>query len=312
MIDGQASVDIVGGSRRNTVVGILWVLLGTAVFSLIFASGKLAEGSISAIQIVFFRYVSGIITVLALAAVVGGGPRAYRSERPGRHLLRAVCGSWGGICAIYAAAHMPIADATAIGLIEPVLVVVFAAAILGERVTRVHWLAAAVCAVGAAVVVLGRGGLGGTVGPVYLLAAGAALLGAVLIALEAILIKILSTAERSLTVLLYVNALATVLLIVPAWLAWRDIGWVEIAACLLLGPLAIAGQYCNIRGFRLADAAVLGPIGYSWIVFASLIGLLVFGEVPGAATIIGSAIVVGGGLWLARLPSGAAAARRPS
>ena len=307
MAGDQATVEAAVGSRRNTAIGILWVLLGTALFSLIFASGKLADGSVSAIQIMFFRYVGGMITVVALAAIVGGGLRAYRSERPGRHVLRALCGSWGGICAIYAAAHMPIADATAIGLVQPMLVVVFAIAILSERVTRVHWLAAAVCAVGAAVVVLGRGGLGGTIGPVYLLAAGAALFGAALIALEVILIKILSTAERSLTVLLYVNILATLLLIVPAWLAWRDIGWMEIAACLMLGPLAIVGQYCNIRGFRLADAAVLGPIGYSWIVFASLIGLLVFNEVPGAATVIGSAIVVAGGLWLARLRSGAAA-----
>ena len=283
---------------RPATAGILWVLGGTFLFSLVFASGRLGDGTIPAIQIVFIRYVSGFAIVsLLLAGLRQGG--AARRSKPSLHLLRALCGAGGGVCLIHASAVMPIADATAIGLTEGMVAMVLAVLLLHERVTPSHWAAAGLCAVGALIVVRvqATGDGGGS-----LVASGVALLGAVLIAGEIILIKVLAARDPPLVILWFVNGIAALLLAVPAWLVWQPMPTEILVAVALLGPLALAGQYCNIRGFRLADAALLAPVGYSWILFAGLIGWIGFGEIPAPASAIGAALIVVGGILLARLP----------
>ena len=279
---------------------MLWILAGTFLFSLVFASGKLADGVIPALQIVFIRYLSGFAVISTALLACGRARGAIQSRRRPLHLLRAVCGAGGGICAIHAATHLPLADATAIGLSEGMLAMVLAVVILRERVSGLHWLAALACAGGALVVA--RGGISGNNTGAIAPAAWIALLGALLIAAEAILLKVLSSRESAWTVLLHVNGFAALLLAGPALSVWQSIDWAQAGALGLLGPLALWGQYCNIRGYRLADAAFLAPYGYSWILFAALIGWVAFAEIPVATTLWGSALIVTGGVVLARLP----------
>src|SRR3546814_1628711 len=79
-----------------------------------------------------------------------------------------------------------------------------------------------------------------------------------------------------------------------------------------MGPVAILGQYCNIRGFQLASTAQLVPVSYSGLVFAALLGLVVFDEWPRPATIAGAALIVAGAIWLARrAPLAPTAATQP-
>src|SRR3546814_4381179 len=83
------------------------------------------------------------------------------------------------------------------------------------------------------------------------------------------------------------------------WL-WRPLPLGEALTLLAMGPVAILGQYCNIRGFQLASTAQLVPVSYSGLVFAALLGLVVFDEWPRPATIAGAALIVAGAIWLAR------------
>ena len=66
-----------------------------------------------------------------------------------------------------------------------------------------------------------------------------------------------------------------------------------------MGPIAIIGQLCNIRAFRIADATTLVPVRYSGIIFAAIFGLLLFDERPASSAIFGAAMIVGGAMWLA-------------
>ena len=282
------------------VAGILWVLLGTLLFSIVFASGKMLP-QVPVAQLMFLRLGTGFIVVLAIVVTQGGGALRPSGTQMAVHVLRTATGTSGAFCAIYAAANMPIADATAVGLTEGMFVVVLAVLLLKERVGAWHWLAAAMCAFGAFVVV--RGTHNGSPGIDMAPMAGVALLGAALMAAETIFLKILAMRERRLTTMLYVHGLATVLWAAPAWLLWQPLDIATLGACMALGLVGLAGQYSNLRGFGLADAAILGPIGYSWIIFAAVLGFLAFGEVPGLATAIGSALIVAGGVALARLPS---------
>jgi len=211
---------------REITKGILWALLGTFLFTFVFASGKLLGGEVAALQILFLRYVSGFATVLTLAASSKTGLAAHISRRPHWHFARAVCGAFGGVCAIHAATVMPVADATAIGLTDGVLIMLLAIVFLGERVSLRLWVAAAVSALGALIVVRGTApaGVSSTIS-VLVLSEGAffALLGAILIAAEAILIKLLAKWESPRAVILYVNFFGMLLLAVPALLVWTPL-----------------------------------------------------------------------------------------
>lgn len=280
----------------------LWVLASTLAFSVMFASGKLLGGLVPSLQIVLIRYVSGFVVVAGLASLSAPGLRAIVStDRRLLHLLRAFCGAAGGGASIYAATHMPLADAASLGLTQGVFIVLLALLFLRERVTSLQWLATAVCLAGALVIVRGNASASdATQGFEFGLAPALGLLGALLWAGEVVLIKVLVAREGAMTMLLYVNGLAALLLVIPAALIWYPLDIAQLAALSLLGPLAISGQFFNVRAYRIADAAFLAPFGYSAVVFAAVIGWLFVGEVPGAASYLGAALIVLGGVLLLR------------
>jgi drug/metabolite transporter (DMT)-like permease len=287
------------GSRLQAA---LWVLAGALAFSVVYASGRLAGGAVPALVIVWVRYLSGFVTVSFVSLARHGSLRpAFASRKYAFHGLRALCGIGGLGCSVYAATAMPLADAAALKLLQGVFIMVLAVLLLRERVPAWHALAAALCLGGAAIIV--RGTAGG-IGFGSLLAAGAAplvaLLAALLVACETILIKYLARTETALSMLFLVNGCAALAMTAVLPWIWVPVAPAEIGPLFLLGPLAIAGQMCNIRGFRLADAAWLAPFGYSSVAFAALIGWAFYGDLPGAATLGGTALIVAGGLLLIR------------
>ncbi|MDR6103355.1 drug/metabolite transporter (DMT)-like permease [Agrobacterium larrymoorei] len=189
---------------------IVWVTVGTALFSLIFASGKFANGSAGSLQILFLRYIGGLATLLLVLAVRHERLSAYRSPKPVSHFMRAVFGASGGGALIYASANMPIVDATAIGLLYVVFVIPLGVVFLRERLSGQHLGAIAVCCTGAAFIMASRGAFT-AFHLAYLFPAGIAVLGAALLAVEGLMIKLLSSSDRAMTVLLYVNTFGILL-----------------------------------------------------------------------------------------------------
>lgn len=82
---------------------------------------------------------------------------------------------------------------------------------------------------------------------------------------------------------------------------WAGIEIRWIACFLLLGPLAIVAQYCNIQAFRAAPSSVIGPIRYTWIIYGALFGVLFFGEAFTLPMAAGISLILVGGALLARL-----------
>lgn len=276
---------------------VLWVLLATAMFTVVYASGKFAGSAVSPLQILFLRYLGGLITCCTVALV---GPRSllsYASAKPLSHIVRAFFGAYGGVAIIYASANMPIVDATAIGLLSVVFMVALGALILGEILRRKHYWGLILCSLGAGLIMASRGALQ-SFDASYAVPAAIALLGALFIGLEAILIRTLSQSEHPLSLLLHVNFFGLLLLAMPAYLSWGPIGLEANLPFVLLGPFAITAQYFVVRGYRMADIAVVGPIDFTWLIFAALLGLVFFGEVPALGVMIGSCIIVAGGLVL--------------
>lgn len=290
---------------ESKAAAALWVLGAAFAFSLLYASGKLTGGLVPAIQIIFIRYLSGFVTVSGIAAaqrkplgqLLAGGRRHL-------HLLRACCGVGGGCFSIWGATHMPLADATALSLLQGVFTMGLAVVLLRERVVLLQGVAALFCVLGALVIVRGNTGAAVVVDPDPLNNAWAPLAmlaGAFLTACEVILIKVLSRHESMLSMLLHVNGFAALMLGCAMLFLWVPVEPLTLAALCLIGPLAIFGQMCNVRAYRLADAAWLAPFTYSSVAFAALIGWVVFGTLPSAMAWTGTALIVAGGLLLIRV-----------
>ncbi len=130
--------------------------------------------------------------------------------------------------------------------------------------------------------------------------ASIALAGASLVAVESILIKTLARSEQTITVLFYVNLFGVLLFAAPACYAWRSLDVLSFFGFIALGPIAIFAQFCNINAFRHSDAAIIGPVRYTWLLFGAGFGYFLFSETPTLLTLVGGSLIVLGGATLAR------------
>jgi len=282
----------------NEVLGIVLTVAHMAVMAFVFTSGKILDGEVHAIQIMFLRYTSAFVLLLVIVWY-RGNLHAHRTTQLSRHVLRACFGAIGTVTGIYAMIHMPVADAAAIGMLKGMLIVVFAVIILGEVVSGRQWLAALLCAAGACVIVWGHGASLSLSG--YGWAATVAFASAVGTALELISVRYLALRERPFTLTLYVSGIGALLLAIPAWLVWTTLSWKVWLFLLCLGPLAALAQTINAYAYGMARASLLAPATYANILLAAMWGYLLFGEVPGATTWAGAVLIIAGGVWLARL-----------
>ena len=283
---------------NKTVCALLWGLLGTFLFTLVFASGKITGGEISPFQIMFIRYISGF-SLLVLIALSGNKPiHYYSSQRPGFHVCRSLCGTMGAVSFIHASQISPIAQVSALGLTDGLLTVILSIIFLGERVNVNQWLGALLCGFGAFVVVYDSNQSSFSMN--FEFGLWLALIGALLIAIESVLIKLLTATENIMTILLQVNFFSMLILSLPALYSWSTPNIEQLLFYLALGPIAITAQYCWVKAYSLEDASVVTPINYSWMVFAALLGYLFFNESLGVYTLIGSVLIAIGGVMLAR------------
>ncbi|MTH97245.1 DMT family transporter [Roseibium sp. RKSG952] len=292
---------------ENTPLAVLLALCGIALFTPVFAAGKLAGGAVPALVLVWLRFFGGALTLGAVNLVKGAPEEGYISPLWRIHLLRGALaiGGLGGM--IYASSVLPVADSAAIGLTKGIMAIALAGLILGESVVARHWIAGIVCGLGALLVV--QSAAADTAGASHLALDGiiAALLGAFFMASEALVIRYLAQREGTVVMLTYVNVIAALILTIPViWIAAsQSVDWSVAVWFLLLGPCAIAGQSFNVAAYRRAGAATLAPVSYSWVIFAGLLGFVLYHEVPTIEAGFGAGLIILGGLILTmkgRLP----------
>lgn len=270
--------------------GILWILLAGAVFSSQDAIAKVLGQTYPTIEVLWGRFVPPVVV---LAFVYRGRLREVMATRQlGLQLLRSGLTALmlGFLFAAYR--FMPLADATAVMFVGPVLVVALSWPLLGERVGPRRWAAVAVGCLGALIIV--RPGLG-----VFHPAALLALVAAALSALHQCMIRILSRTDTALSTLLYTSLVGAAVAMVAApffWVAPDAQGW---SLMILLGVLGIASQYCIIKGFEAAPAATVAPFMYTLLIWATLYGLVLFGDFPDVWTMCGAAVIVASGIYIA-------------
>ncbi|MEQ9331629.1 DMT family transporter [Thalassobaculum sp.] len=213
------------------------------------------------------------------------------------HAARSFCG-WGGVSAMFAAAAvLPLADATAISFLNPMIAMVLAIPLLGERIGPWRWGAAAAALAGALVLI--RPGFA-AFEPYALVALAAA----AFMAFEVIFVKMLAgggakAGEPPLRILFINNTIGASIALAAAstvWI-WPAPGqWPILAA---IGMVMVTAQSLFIQAMRRADASFVMPFFYATLIFAALYDAAVFGDVPTALSVLGAAMIVAGAVVLA-------------
>jgi drug/metabolite transporter (DMT)-like permease len=276
----------------NVRRGMLLMVAGLALFSLLNGLVKALAETFPISQIIFFRNLFALATLLAMAPGLGGF-KALRPTDKGGLALQAVQFTAVLFFIFVAYRHMPLADATAISFLQPLLVVLLSAPFLGERVTPSGWIGVALGFAG--VMLMMR-----PTGTASAFGVSMALIGTVFSALSLLQQRNLSRGATSIAIAFWTLG-GSALLIAPAllfdWVTPTPAQW----AWLIGNGLASgACQYLTTRALYHAPVGAVAPLNYTKMVWAMLVGFAWFGDVPTFGMLIGSAAVILAGLIVYR------------
>lgn len=282
----------------NPARAIAWMMLTGVLFVIVTGIVRHLGSDLPAVEAAFIRYAFGVLLMAPMLA------RALHERLVPRHIglyvLRGAVHAAGVMLWFYAMARIPIAEVTAIGFTAPLFTTIGAALFLGERL-RARRVTAVVIGLLGTVVVLRPGVEAIQPGALAQLAA------APLFACSFIVAKKLTATESGAAIVAWLSVFVTLALLPPALLVWRTPSPEELAWLFLTAMCATAGHYTLTRAFSLGELTLLQPFTFLQLVWAALLGMAVFGEVPTAHTWVGGAIIVGSATYIAHRE---AAARR--
>ena len=273
---------------RNSL-GALLMCLSMFGFAVMDSISKFLVQSYPVMQTLWVRYVIYAGFAL-LVARRGGLLRQARSRRPWLQFWRSILAMLENAVFFLAFAYLPLAETHAIAATSPLIVILLAAPMLGEKVGLHRWLA--VLAGFAGVLLIVRPGLVSLEWPMAL-----PLVGALMWGLYQIMLRLVARDDAPETTLLWSAfiGLGAATLVVP--FQWEPVTPAAWGFLLLIGILGAVCHYGLIRAMDYADASAMQPYSYTLLVWASVMGFLVFGDIPAIWTFLGGAIVVASGLY---------------
>lgn len=276
----------------NARIGIGWLLLDmTLVSGGMTALVKAQGATYPAFQLVFIRAMIGLLFILPL--IWHHREEMVRIKHPWRNILRISCNAIALTSNFLAITMLPLATVNAVGFSRPLITMAMAVALLGETVSRIRWLGAAV-AFGGVLIVMAPGTESFDIEVLVVL------ISVVFGSLAIIQTRALKDENTTVMMVFYTVGLA-VITAVPAIFTWQPVARFDWLPLLGIGFLAQLGQYCFLRAYRIADASVLAPVGYLSIVFVTVVGYVFFGEVPEVRVVAGVVIILAslqGATWL--------------
>jgi drug/metabolite transporter (DMT)-like permease len=278
--------------RDAPVKGIVYMLAASSTLTIMDAGIKWLTADYPVPQIGFMRYAIGILVAAVMAARLGG-IATLRTRRPGGHALRSLFNLATMLTFYYALDALPLTDSIAIGYAAPLFMTALSVPLLGERVGWRRWSAVTVGFLGV-LIAAQPSAAGISAGALYALAA------ALFYALTLVTSRQLSTTESSHTILFYYSLFVVIAL--GAWMPWV---WVtprlqDLWLIVFAGVAGSFGQFFLNQAFRYGEVSLLAPLDYSGLVWAGLLGFVVWGDVPTPAVLGGSAVIISAGIYIVR------------
>lgn len=276
-------------SGRANLAGIATTLLGVFVFSF---SNALAKQMMQTYPVGETLFVRSLVALLLLAPFIHRADlrHLWRSRRWSIHAIRCGFSAIEVGCYYWAVTGMQLADTTTIYLAGPIYVTAMSAIFLREQVGWRRWSAVLLGFVG---VLIAIHPAGESLGP----HAVVALAGSLLYAASLVAVRRLRDIANPILVASQVAALNLVTLTTIPF-GWTLPPPADAAGLILIGVISTLGYICVNRGLQLAPASVVAPFQYVSIVFATLLGFLIFAEIPPPSTFLGAAVICAAGLFI--------------
>lgn len=272
--------------------GILLIILAVTVFSVMSGFVKAAD-RVPAGQAVFFRSACALPVVIVWLWLRGDLSHGLRTQNYRGHIMRSVAGTIAMTLGFAGLKFLPLPEVTALRFVTPIMIVIFAAILLGEQIRLVRLSAVLMGLIGVLIILWPRlgDGLDGA-GQREMIGAAMVLGSAAFAAFAQIFIKRMASIESTAAIVFYFSLTSLSLSLLSAPFGWVWPTQTELALLVGAGLVGGLGQVLLTSSYRYADASVLAPFTYVSMIWALLIGCFFFDEVPTVAMLAGAALVI--------------------
>lgn len=271
--------DILSGSTK----GCILILFAACLFSCMVALIKLCGERLHVTQILFVRQL--IMSLIVLPSILHHFPGCLRTARFDLQLTRVSFALIAMLSGFYALIHLPLADVVSIGFAKAFFVTILAIWFLGERVGIRRWFAVILGFVG--VLIMIRPGTP-SFEPLSLLA----LLSSGCAGVVMIILRKLSSYDSPITILSYQAIFVGIVISVPAFFYWQAPTLYEWILLLLMGCISYFAQLLNINAYKWGEASLLASLDYTRLLYATILGFLIFDTWPDIYTWLGAFIII--------------------
>ena len=295
--------NVTGAGLRNFPArAIAYMLTASFLIIVLDTAVKWLAKGYSPLQIGFVRYVMGL-GIAAGIATRAGGIGTLRTRRIGGHLLRSALNLTTMLSFYYALRLLPLADSIAINFAAPLFVTALSGPMLGEHVGIRRWSAVAFGFAGVLLAVQpSPSGIS--------LGAALALLSGLCWALTIVTSRQISGTESSHAILFYYSLAVVIVLGVTMPSLWIEPSFHDWLWFIVVGISGSFGQFCYNQAFRYGEASLVAPLDYLSIVWATLFGFVIFGDIPSWLVMGGAACIIVSSIYIAHREAVAAARRR--
>ncbi len=269
--------------------GALGMCAAMLVFICMDAVAKYLAGHLPPLQVVWARYTGQTVLICLLFAQ--SLPRIVKTTSPRIQLLRSVFLFAATSLFFTSLEVMPLAEATALMEIGPLLITVLAALVLREDVGPRRWAGVVAGLVGALIIL--RPGVG-VFQPAALLCVGAAFF----LACFQVATRAMSASDSIWTSMFYTTLVGSLAASAAMPFLWETPELALLPYLLAIGAIGMVGHLCLVWALTQAPASALAPFNYSQLIWSILIGYLVFQEFPDALTLVGAGVIVCAGLYV--------------
>ena len=283
----------IASKMDSTVLAFCLVVFAAALFALmhnVIRYVTTSEG-IHPFEAAFFRNLFGVL--LFAPWIIKNGFSILRTARPFMHIARAGLNSISLLAWFTALSLMPVADATALGLLSPVFVTILAIIFLSETVGIRRWIGVFIALLGGLIIVrpgFSEIGLG-----TWLI-----LFAALTVSSSKLMAKVLSNTESAGQIVGLLTLLMLPITLLPAIFVWKTPDLYQLMFLALIGFFGVIGHLLFVQAYKLADISVVEPAIFTRMIWAALIGYIMFSEFPDLWTWIGGGIIVIGTTYIAR------------
>lgn len=277
--------------RNNVPLGIALMLTTTLVFAAQDGISRHLASTYNTWLVVMIRYWFFAAFVVVIAGRQAGGVRnAARTEQPLLQIFRGLLLAAEICIAVYGFTLLGLVESHAVFACYPLLIAALSGPVLGERVGWRRWLAIALGFVGV-LIILQPGS--GVFDPVAVIP----LVSALMFALYGLLTRFAARKDPTATSFFYTGTAGAVVMTAAGIWFWEpmsgpDYGWM-LALCLT----GVGGHWLLIKCYEVAEASAVQPFAYFQLVFASLVGLVVFDEMLRTNVMLGAMLIVGAGVF---------------